>query len=192
MNMKTETNPPGDRSRFRPVLLFLAKAVAIYAVWYGVYDLWLLPDGRLDRWVSLSVVQVGEGVLDLVGFAAGAEARSLTLPGTAGIEVVDGCNGLGSMGLFVGFVVAFPGQAWRRALFIPAGILVVYLSNVGRVTGLLLLQKYWAAGFEAAHSVGAPLFFYTVIFCLWVVWAHYGGTVPASSDSDEQPRRAFA
>jgi len=179
--------------RARPTLLFLAKAVAIYGVWYVLYDLWLLPDGRLDAWISRSVVHVGAFGLDLVGFDAMTNARTLTLPGTAGIRVVDGCNGIGSIGLFVGFVVAFPGRAWRRAWFVPLGILVIYLSNVGRVTGLLLLQNYWDAGFGAAHSVGAPMFFYTVIFGLWVLWVNYGGnTESAVSASDEQPRPAPA
>lgn len=179
-------------ARYGPVLRFLGKVFAIYGAWYMLYDLWLLPDGRLDRWVSRSVVQVGEFTLGLVGLASEAAGRQLTLPGTAGIRVVDGCNGLASMGLFVGFVVAFPGRAWRRALFLPLGLLAVYLSNVGRVTGLLLLQTYWDAGFGVAHSVGAPLFFYTVIFGLWVLWANYGGAEASSPDSDEQPRRAFA
>jgi len=181
--------------RARPLLLFFGKAVAIYGVWYVLYDLWLLPDGRLDEWVSHSVVQVGAFGLDLVGFDVAAKARTLTLPGTPGIQVVDGCNGIGSIGLFVGFVVAFPGRAWRRAWFVPLGIFVIYLSNVGRVTGLLLLQTYWDAGFGAAHSVGAPMFFYTVIFGLWVLWVSYGGhatTDAPTSASDEQTRPAPA
>ncbi|MCS3937056.1 hypothetical protein GGP80_003064 [Salinibacter ruber] len=32
----------------RSALRFLAKVLAVYVVWYVVYDLWLLPDGRLD------------------------------------------------------------------------------------------------------------------------------------------------
>jgi exosortase family protein XrtF len=180
-------------SRYGPVLGFLGKVILVYGAWYLLYDLRLLPDGRLDRWISLSVVQVGEVVLGAVGFDAVAEARQLTMSGTAGITVVDGCNGLASIGLFVGFVVAYPGRAWRRALFIPLGILVVYLSNVGRVSGLLLLQKYWGTGFDVAHSVGAPMFFYTVIFGLWVLWANYGGSQSSSStDADEQTQAAFA
>ena len=186
------------RSQHRPLLRFIGKVVAVYGVWYLLYDLWLLPDGRLDRWVSLSVVQVGEFVLNLAGFEPGVSARRLVLPGTPGIRVVDGCNGLASIGLFVGFVVAFPGRARRRAAFIPLGILVVFLSNVARVTGLLLLQKYWDAGFQAAHSIGAPIFFYTVIFGLWVIWTNHGGSASSTSDPDDasdpddQTRPAFA
>ena len=173
------------------ILRFLGHMLAAYAAWYVLYDLWLLPDGRLDAWVSVGVVQVGERALDLVGLAPTATARHLTLPGTSGIRVVDGCNGLASIGLFVGFVMAYPGRARRRALFVPAGILVIFLSNVGRVTGLLLLQKYWDGGFGVIHGVGAPLFFYTVIFGLWMFWTTHGGAV-SSSDPDEQTRRALA
>ncbi|MCS3753149.1 exosortase family protein XrtF [Salinibacter ruber] len=191
--MSADSNSQSQLSRYEPVLRFLGKVIAVYGAWYLLYDLWLLPDGWLDRWVSFSVVQVGEAALRVVGFEAADEARNLTLSGTSGIKVVDGCNGLASIGLFVGFVVAYPGRAWRRALFIPLGILVVYLSNVGRVSGLLLLQKYWGAGFDVAHSVGAPMFFYTVIFGLWVLWASYGGAESASStDADEQTQAAFA
>jgi len=184
--------PAPTFSRYGPVLRFLGTVTVVYGMWYVLYDLWLLPDGRLDRWVSLSVVQVSEGLLSLAGLDAAAAGRHLSLSDAPGIRIVDGCNGLASMGLFVGFVLAYPGQAWRRALFVPLGILAVYLSNVGRVSGLLLLQQHWSAGFDAAHSVGAPLFFYTVIFGLWVLWANYGGSEGSSSDASEHTRRAFA
>jgi hypothetical protein len=35
-------------SSTRSVLLFLGKMLAAYLAWYALYDLWLLPDGRLD------------------------------------------------------------------------------------------------------------------------------------------------
>lgn len=180
-------------TRHAPLLRFLAVVTVVYGAWYVLYDLWLLPDGRLDRWVSLSVVQVGEALLSAVGFEATGQARHLALAGASGIRVVDGCNGLASMGLFVGFVLAYPGRAWRRAVFLPLGLLAVYLSNTGRVIGLLLLQKYWSGGFDVAHGIGAPLFFYTVIFGLWVLWVNYGGADTSStSDPDEQSQPALA
>ena len=159
----------------RRVFAFLGKAVAIYALWYVAYDLWLLPDGRLDRWVSVSVVEISRSFLDLLGFAARAEGRGLSIPGTPGVRIVDGCNGLSTIGLFVGFVLAFPGTPLRRTLFLPTGILVVYLSNVTRIVLLLLLQLYYPPGFDFVHSLGAPTFFYLVVFGLWMLWANYGG-----------------
>lgn len=74
---------PQDRSQYGPVLRFLGKAVAVYAVWYIVYDLWLLPDGHLDEWVSHSVVWVAQGALGIVGFDPTADGRALRGAGRA-------------------------------------------------------------------------------------------------------------
>lgn len=170
----------------RRVTTFFGKVILIYAAWYGVYDLWLLPDGRLDQWVSHSVVQSGQALLNFVGFDATAAGRTLALPGDASIQIIDGCNGIGTVGLFMGFVLAFPGHAIRRAIFIPAGILIIYLSNVARVDFLLVSLKYWEPGFDFVHDLGAPAFFYAIIFGLWILWANYGGS-PTSRTSLSSP-----
>lgn len=180
-------------SRFRPVLLFLAKAAAIYAVWYGVYDLWLLPDGRLDAWVSQSVVHAGHAVLSGLGFDAVVEGRTIQLAGASGIRIVDGCNGLATIGLFAGFVLAFPGTARRRLLFLPFGIAVIYAANVARVSLLAALQVYWPAAFDSIHSLGAPAFFHLIVFGLWVLWANYGGaSLDAEAESEAEVDPAVA
>lgn len=172
-----------DRST-RSVLLFLAKALAVYGVWYVVYDLWLLPDGRLDAWVSHSVVEVSHAVLSVLGLDAAMDGRTLQLAGAQGVKIVNGCNGLSTIGLFVGFVVAFPGTAWRRALFVPLGAVVIYLSNVARVSLLATLQVHWNDAFTWIHDLGAPAFFYLIVFGLWVGWTHLGG---ADLDVEARP-----
>ena len=71
-----------------------------------------------------------------------------------------------------------------------------------RATGLdlpgrpapILLQQHWPSGFEVAHNTGAQMFFYTVVFGLWVLWANYGGaeSSTSSAESNEQAHRALA
>ncbi|CBH23640.1 conserved hypothetical protein, membrane [Salinibacter ruber M8] len=182
-------------SRYGPVLQFLAKAVAIYGAWYVLYDLWLLPDGRLDAWVSQTVVHAGQMVLSGVGIEAVANGRSIELARASGIRIVDGCNGLATIGLFAGFVLAFPGSTRRRLLFIPLGVGVIYLANVARVSLLAGLQVYWPPAFEFVHDLGAPAFFHLIVFGLWVLWANYGSPSesPASdSGSDVSTERSPA
>jgi len=36
-----------------PIGKFALKAVGLFILWYGFYELWLLPNGRLDHWVAL-------------------------------------------------------------------------------------------------------------------------------------------
>ena len=156
------------------IVAFLAKVIGIYAVWFVLYDLWLLPDGRLDAWLSVHIASVTAGVLGALGYAAVAAERIVTLPGVAGVEIANGCNGLSTVSLFVGFVLAFPGAWWKRLWFIPAGVGVIYLTNVFRCVSLLLLQKHLPSAFGAVHGFHALWIFYLVVFLLWVAWANYG------------------
>ena len=161
----------------RSVLEFLGKMLAAYGLWYLLYDLWLLPDGRLDAWISESVVQVGGVALQLFGVEATVTARQLTI------------------GLFVGFVVAYPGRWTRRLAFIPLGMAAIYATNVARVAAMAVVQKHWPAAFDPLHGFGLTTIFYVVVFGLWVLWATYGGAeAPEASEpgADPGPKPAVA
>lgn len=171
----------------RRIASFVGKVLAFYGLWYVLYDLWLLPDGTVDQWLSLNVASVSGAILDGLGFDATTDGRGLALPGVAGIWIANGCNGLSTLGLFVGFVLAYPGSHWRRAWFIPLGVLAIYATNVIRVVVMLLSQKYWPAAFEPLHGFGLTTIFYVVVFALWVAWANYGGAPTAASSGDADP-----
>ncbi len=191
--MMTDSDSGFRWSQYEPVLRFLAKAVAIYGVWYVLYDLWLLPDGRLDAWVSQTVVHAGQMVVSGFGMDAVAKGRSIELAHASGIRIVDGCNGLSTIGLFVGFVLTFPGSTRRRLLFVPFGIGVIYVANVARISLLAGLQVHWPPAFEFVHNLGAPAFFHLIVFGLWVLWANYGGaTLDAGAESGAEVDPAVA
>jgi exosortase family protein XrtF len=159
----------------RQLIRFAAKALAIYALWYVAYDLWLLPDGRLDAWLSHNVAAVSGDIMSLLGYEAAVSGRSVRFPGVDGVYIANGCNGLTTVGLFIGFVVAYPGKTVRRLLFIPAGIFAIYLVNVLRIVVMLLAQAHWPAAFDPLHGFGLTTIFYVLVFGLWVLWANYGG-----------------
>jgi exosortase family protein XrtF len=166
----------------RRVIAFLAKALAVYGLWYVVYDLWLLPDGRLDRWLSLSAAEHTGQFVGALGFDAAVQGRVVSIPGVPGIKIINGCNGLSTIGLFVGFVVAYPGDWRRRLAFIPLGVGAIYATNVLRTSVMLLVQKYWPAAFDPLHGFGLTTIFYVVVFLLWVVWMNYGGDANAQEE----------
>lgn len=170
----------------RRIVTFLGKVLAFYVAWYMLYDLWLLPNGTVDEWLSLNVATVSTSLLEIIGFEVVLDERTLMLPGVAGIYIADGCNGLSTLGLFVGFVLAYPGSAVRRIWFIPFGIFVIYGTNVVRVMIMLLTQKYWPAAFGPLHGFGLTTIFYVVVFCLWVLWVNYGGSPSSSPSSDPE------
>ncbi len=159
----------------RPEWLFALKGLGFYAAWYLAYDGLLHPAGHLDAWVAAGVAGAAGGALEGLGLAVHSAGRVVGIAGLPGVLVDDGCNGLTTLGLFAGFVVAYPGRAVRRAWFLPLGLAVITGANVVRVALLAYLQGTWPAGFDAIHTFGSTGFFYVVVFVLWAVWTRVGG-----------------
>lgn len=154
-----------------PTFRFAAIALGLCILWFVVYDLWILKDGTLDEIVSMHVATVAGGILSIVGLEPLVAGRTVMLPGALGIYVADGCNGISSLGLFAGFVLAYPGKWKQRLWFIPSGIFIVYAVNVLRVVVLAWVQQSAPALFDDLHGFASTTIFYVVVFILWVLWA---------------------
>lgn len=179
---------PTSLTRHRPLLVFFAKMMAFYAAWYVVYDLWLLPDGRLDDLVASNIAVLSGGLLNLIGIEAIVDERVVMLLSGRGVFVADDCTGLATIGLFLGFVLAYPGRWQRRAVFVPVGILLIHLANVGRIAFLTWFHEAYPPYFDAVHERGILPFFYAVVFVLWMAWVRYGAAQSAASpDPAPQP-----
>lgn len=161
-------------TRNRAVSVFLLKMAAVYAVWFVVYDLWLLPDGRLDAWLS-EFVAAATGVVLRPLYEVGVDGRLVWVSPEAAVVVEDGCNGLSALSLFVGFVLAYPGTWARRAWFVPLGLAVIVAVNILRCASLVVVQDRWPSIFGEVHGLHALFVFYIAIFVLWMGWAHWGG-----------------
>lgn len=169
----------------RALTVFLLKMAAVYAVWFVLYDLWLLPDGRLDTWLSEFVASATGWVLAPFYPTMTVDARTIWATPTAGIFIENGCNGLSALSLFVGFVVAYPGTWIRRTVFIPLGLAAIVATNIARCAVLLVIQDQWPSIFGQVHGFQALFVFYFAIFALWVLWAHIGeGKTAPSAASD--------
>ena len=76
--------------------------------WQLIYDLYLLPNGRLDEFLSLSGVSIASKILSFTGFSIQAEGRIIGCVGARAVEINNGCNGLQLFGMFSGFIVSYP------------------------------------------------------------------------------------
>ena len=172
----------------RALAVFLLKMAAVYAVWFVVYDLWLLPDGRLDTALSEFVAAATGAVLSPFYSTVVVDGRTVWGTPTAGVFIENGCNGLSALSLFVGFVVAYPGSWRRRALFIPLGLAAIVATNIARCASLVVVQDLWPSLFGQVHGLHALFVFYLVIFGLWVLWANWG----EKGGAEERPALAIA
>ncbi|MTI89605.1 MAG: exosortase/archaeosortase family protein [Balneolaceae bacterium] len=153
-----------------PVIRFLLKALVFFGVWYLLYELWILPDGRLDEWVSLNIVGISAGILETVGYKTYTINRIVGIMGDSGVEVVDRCNGIGALGLFLAFIFSYPGDWKNKLSFSVLGMGVIYLTNLFRITFLTAARVEWPDRFGALHNYTTTPVFYIVIFALWMLW----------------------
>ena len=153
---------------------FIVKVVTIYLVWYLIYELWLLPDGRLDHALSVNIASITAGILSAFGEDVFLYERVVGIVGAAGVEIVDGCNGISAIGLFLGFIFAYPGRWVPRISFSLFGIGLIYLVNIARIIVLSYTQLYWPRAFSFTHDYSTTAIFYIVIFLLWMIWVNTG------------------
>jgi len=208
MSTTVQTPSAGWRAALdRPLVRFAVIGLALYALWFLLYELWLGPDARLDLAVSHIVAQGSKLVLMAMGYAATVNigpnvdgVTSVFIWGRPdlGAEVTTGCNGLSSIALFAGFVLAYPGTWRRRAFFIPAGALLIFVLNALRIGALVVILDRWPQYESQAHALVAPAVFYVVVFVLWMLWVRYGGaegpatTTPAAPAAPAAPATAGA
>lgn len=88
------------------------------------------------------------------------------------LKIVEGCNAVSVIILFISFVIAFSGKFTTTLLFILSGVLFIYLINVIRIALLTVLLFRYPEKEHILHGVLFPLIIYGLVFILWVIWVN--------------------
>ena len=158
------------KSRFSPLTLFLLKAGGVYAAWQLVYDFVVLPDGRVDTWLSITGVKLAAAGLSFVGWEIETAGRFIACVGNRGVEIQNGCNGMDLLGLYAGFIIAYPGDLKKRAVFMAGGIGLLFITNVLRIAFFALSNLYFPQYWDPVHYYSSYVFFYPIVLTLWYLW----------------------
>lgn len=98
-------------------------------------------------------------------------------------RIVEGCNAVSVMILFVAFVIAFAGKFKKTLAFIAVGLLLIHILNIARISALGYFLYYKPEQEHLFHGVLFPLVIYGFVFLLWVVWVtKYSGFIPAKNN----------
>lgn len=158
----------------QPLILFLIKILGMFLLWELFYDLYLHPNSNIDISIVEITISNSKYVLELLGYRTFQGAvRLLGIDNTNGLWVGDPCNGLLLFALFASFIIAFPGPALKKLYYIPAGILIIYITNVLRIVSLAIIQTHVTRPvLEFHHSYTFTFLVYGLIFYLWFVWVN--------------------
>lgn len=167
--------------QYKPFLLFLGKFIVSYLILTFIYQAYLnrfdAKNAEVDSFTQLVAEQTG---IVLSWF----DNKSYTMPhltepsvklfykGKYISRIIEGCNALSVIILFISFVIAFTGKFKKMVLFILLGSLLIHFLNIGRIA-LLCMALYRFPHYEhLLHGVIFPLVIYGVVFLLWVIWVN--------------------
>ena len=164
--------------KYKPTIVFLLKFILINAVLTQAYSMYLDSFPSTDSF-TYEVSEESSALAKFVGFESYLEQNPdeasvrFFLDDVYRVKIVEGCNGLAVMILFLSFVVAFGGKILDILVFVPLGIFLIHLSNIVRITLLVYIYVYHYQYADAFHDYVFPAIIYGMVFVLWVIWVNY-------------------
>lgn len=87
-------------------------------------------------------------------------------------RVIEGCNSVSVIILFISFILAFAGTFKTTLFYILAGSVIIYSVNLVRVVILSIGLYHYPWRKDILHTVIFPGIIYGLVCLLWVVWVN--------------------
>lgn len=85
-------------------------------------------------------------------------------------RVIEGCNSISIIILFVAFIVGFSGSRKTTIIYAITGSLAIYIINILRIAFLTMMLYKYPNQQVILHNIIFPLIIYGATFLLWVIW----------------------
>ncbi|MGB5982471.1 MAG: exosortase family protein XrtF [Nonlabens sp.] len=164
---------------YTPVFKFVGVFAGIYVILSLLYYGYKSQDWTGLNYPDPATSQVSyqtKELLQLLGYDAsiynspGLPSVHLYIDGQVVFRVIEGCNAISVMILFLAFVLAFA-KTWKKTLFFSLfGILVIYLINLFRLVMLAVIFVDYPDYAHSAHDLVFPAIIYGVTVLLWIFW----------------------
>ncbi|WP_124979600.1 exosortase family protein XrtF [Nonlabens xiamenensis] len=162
-----------------PIFKFVAVFAGIYLLLSLLYYFYLQQDWNAYHFPDPVTAQISHQTklgLEVFGY----EVRAINTPDLPSVtifmdeqavfRVIEGCNAVSVMILFVSFVLAFA-KAWQKTLlFLLIGIGLIYLVNLVRLVLLGMIYKEYPLYAHQAHELAFPAVIYGSVILLWIYW----------------------
>lgn len=129
-------------------------------------------------YVTNLVAYQSEALLNTIGYNAKVlkhpeePSMKLLLEGNYIARIIEGCNAISVVILFMSFVVAFSGKLKTTILFLLSGSVIIYVVNLIRIVILSIGLYNYPSQSEILHSVVFPAIIYGMVFLLWMLWVN--------------------
>lgn len=165
--------------RFKPVIRFVVLFLGSYVILSFVYALYLKASEGGAYHPDFVTHLVGRQCSDIISSfnydakiipAENVPSLNLYVKGTFLAQIVEGCNAISIIILFMAFVIAFAENLKKTFLFLFAGAVLIYYVNIVRIVLLSILLFEYPQHLELLHGVVFPTIIYGMVFLLWMAW----------------------
>jgi exosortase family protein XrtF len=164
---------------YKPFLRFLGTFLLSYFLLVYTYQKYLDNYDNKTFEVDGMTQLVAQQTKDILLFF-NYDARIIDDTNESGIQfiykkraiarIIEGCNGVAIIILFSSFILSFSGKFKVTILYILLGGLLLHVLNLLRIGILCVLLYYYPNEEPLLHRVLFPLFIYSSVFLLWIIW----------------------
>lgn len=167
--------------KYKSVIKFILTFLLVYIALAFIYKWYLnvsVGSKFYPDYVTHAVAKQAESLLNTFGYDAKVvkhtqePSMKLIVRGKYLARVIEGCNSLSVIVLFVSFVIAFSGRFKATVLFLILGSAIIYLVNLFRIVILSIGLYHYPWRSEILHSVIFPALIYGMVFLLWMLWVN--------------------
>jgi exosortase family protein XrtF len=87
-------------------------------------------------------------------------------------RVIEGCNSISVIILFLSFIVAFASKFKTAFFYILSGSVLIYSVNLIRIVLLTIGLYHYPHQKAIFHTVIFPAIIYGLVFLLWIFWVN--------------------
>jgi exosortase family protein XrtF len=168
-------------NKYKNITVFLIKFFGTYFLLFAIYAAYLNSSQVKDAGFKSSslTTQVANQTVSLLN-AFGYNVTSVQHDKEMSIKllvgdaytarVIEGCNSMSIIILFIAFVVAFAGPKKATIVYVLVGSLIIYIINILRIAFLTMMLYKYPNEQMILHNLVFPAIIYGTTFLLWVIW----------------------
>lgn len=174
--------------KYKSVVLFIVLFLGTYLVLSTIYSFYLkasVNSGFYPDYITNLVARQSAAILDAMGYLTTMEEYEnrigmlIVIENAYAVNIVEGCNSVSVIILFISFIISFAERFKKTALFLLAGAVLIYIVNLLRIVLLVVASYKFPEYQETLHSVAFPAIIYGMVFILWIVWVRMLNEKPA-------------
>ena len=146
--------------------------VLLYAAYLEVFP----SEKYYPDYITHLVAQQTEALVDFLGYNARIlphleePSMKLFVNNLLIARIIEGCNSISVILLFIAFILAFWTKWKPTLLYIFAGSVLIYVTNIIRIAILAIGIYEYPDYAEVLHGTVFPAIIYGMVFLLWLLW----------------------